>query len=64
MHPGVKKGGQSDSSSHSASLVEKEEENKHAGTCQFIEAGKLTDNIFIYRSINWFIDYHDRPTNN
>ena len=63
-HPGVKKDGLSESSSHLASLEEKEEESKNAGTCQFIEAGKVTDSVFIYRSINWFIDYRDRPNNN
>ena len=28
---------------------------------EIVEAGKIIEVIFIYRTINWFIDYRDRP---
>ena len=29
---------------------------------EIIEAGIITELIFIYLTINWFTDYHDRST--
>ena len=28
---------------------------------EIIEAGEMIELILIYRTINWFIDYRDRP---
>ena len=51
---------QSEPSCHPACLEPRDEENKHACTWQYIEAGKMIEFILIYRQINWFIDYRPR----
>lgn len=51
-------------SCHLACLEATGKENKHAWKWQYIEAGKIIDSIFMYRMINWFIEYRPRRTVN